>query len=159
MNLLLEALVAMEAFVTCTCIEYFYHRYVAHRFEKTYHMAHHRGQIDQSRYTAWVVIASLIPITMFVPAGILRGQMIGSLSEVCLFMAIHYLFHSNVNVPIQLYARLKQHHKTHHQNPQHNFGVTTRNLGPAFQNKFRSVTTVVCADCLNDATHAAFKSR
>ena len=126
MNLLSEALVAMGAFVTCTCLEYFYHRYVAHRFEKTYHLAHHRGQIDQSRYPVWVVIASLIFITTFVPAGILRGLLIGFLSEVCLFIAIHYLFHRNVNVPIQLYARLKQHHKTHHQNPRYNFGVTTR---------------------------------
>jgi len=126
MNLLLEALVALGAFVTCTCIEYFYHRYVAHRFDRAYHLAHHRGQIDESRYTAWLVVTSLIPITMLVPAGVLRGLMIGSLGEVCLFMTIHYLFHSNVNVPIELYARLKQHHKTHHQSPQHNFGVTTR---------------------------------
>lgn len=126
MNLLLEVLVAMGAFVTCTFIEYFYHRCVVHRIVKTYHLAHHRGEIDQSRYAAWMVIASVISLTMFVPAGILRGLIIGSLSEVCLFIAIHYLFHSNVNVPIQLYAHLKQHHQTHHQTPQHNFGVTTR---------------------------------
>jgi len=159
MNLLLEALVAMGAFVTFTCIEYFYHRHVAHRFDKTYHLAHHRGQIDQSRYAAWVVIASVIPITLLVPAGVLRGLMIGSLGEVCLFIAIHYLFHSNVNVPIQLYARLKQHHKAHHQNPRYNFGVTTRMWDQLFKTISEASQPVVCDGLFNDATRTAFKSR
>ena len=143
MNLLLEALVAIGAFVTCTCIEYFYHRYVVHHFVKTYHLAHHRGQIDQSRYAAWVVIASVISFTMFVPAGVLRGLVIGSLGEVCVFIAIHYLFHSNVNVPIQLYVRLKQHHKTHHQDSQHNFGVTTSMWDLLFKTSSEASQTVV----------------
>jgi sterol desaturase/sphingolipid hydroxylase (fatty acid hydroxylase superfamily) len=120
-----EVWAIVVAFVVFNCSEYFYHRYVAHRLDKTYHAAHHRGQIDKSRYPAWVVIAGMIAVTMFVSAGTLRGLLMGFLLEVCLFIALHTSLHSEVTLPLRWYARIKQAHIIHHQRPQYNFGVTT----------------------------------
>lgn len=121
-----EALVIVVAFVALNCSEYFYHRYVAHGFDKTYHVAHHRGQIDKSRYPAWAGIAGLVILAMFVPAGTLQGALIGFLLEIFYFLVLHTFYHSKVTIPIKTLSRLKEEHRIHHQRPQCNFGVTTR---------------------------------
>lgn len=122
-----EFVAAAAAFLFWTFVEYVYHRR-AHSLQEQSHLKHHTGEGDPRRRYVPVVLITLVAFITLLPAGAIRGVVIGTALEIYLFIELHELCHN----PTLAEWSLTRHHDLHHARPSGNFGVTSSLWDRAF---------------------------